>query len=93
MATPLMLKWRKLLISFGQMELNLVERAIRRAGRWNTSSLTTAYLTNLPHELLRTLAGFPTERGYFYLSRANVQRPEKLCKKKSSNSLIIGVRN
>ncbi|KAG2215455.1 hypothetical protein INT45_014291, partial [Circinella minor] len=55
--------------------------AIHCAGRWNTSSLTTAYLTNLPHELLRTLAGFPTEHGYFYLSRANVQPPEGLCKK------------
>ncbi|KAG2216478.1 hypothetical protein INT45_014038 [Circinella minor] len=57
------------------------EGAIRRAGRWNTSSLTTAYLTNLPHELLRTLAGFPTERGYFYLSHANVQPPKERCKK------------
>ncbi|KAG2217347.1 hypothetical protein INT45_010279 [Circinella minor] len=57
------------------------EGAIRHAGHWNTSSLTTVYLTNLPHQLLRTLAEFPTERGYFYLSRANVQLPEELCKK------------
>ncbi|KAG2214162.1 hypothetical protein INT45_014126 [Circinella minor] len=57
------------------------EGTIRRAGRWNTSLLTTAYLTNLPHELLRTLTCFPTERGYFYLSHANVQPPEELCKK------------
>ncbi|SAM04487.1 hypothetical protein [Absidia glauca] len=33
---------------------------IRRQGRWNNTTINGAYLTNLPRELVRLMAGFPT---------------------------------
>ncbi|SAM05337.1 hypothetical protein [Absidia glauca] len=32
---------------------------IRRQGRWNNTTTNGAYLTNLPRELVRSMAGFP----------------------------------
>ncbi|SAM05385.1 hypothetical protein [Absidia glauca] len=33
---------------------------IRHQGRWNNTSTNGVYLTNLPRELVRSMAGFPT---------------------------------
>ncbi|SAM03267.1 hypothetical protein [Absidia glauca] len=33
---------------------------LRRQGRWNNTSTNGVYLTNLPRELVRSMAGFPT---------------------------------
>ncbi|OBZ80847.1 hypothetical protein A0J61_11104, partial [Choanephora cucurbitarum] len=55
--------------------------AIRRLGCWNNSVLTNNYLTHLPREALRTLAGFTSDAGQFYLVRATIVPSEDLCKK------------
>ncbi|KAL3690979.1 hypothetical protein R1sor_004630 [Riccia sorocarpa] len=34
------------------------ESQIRRLGRWNNQAMENCYLTSLPREALRTLAGF-----------------------------------
>jgi hypothetical protein len=52
--------------------------AIQRLGRWNNSALTSNYLTHLPREALRTLAGFTKDAGQFYLVRSTVMPPEEL---------------
>ncbi|CEP13204.1 hypothetical protein [Parasitella parasitica] len=57
------------------------EAAIQRLGRWNNSALTPHYLTHLPREALRALAGFTREAGQFYLVRSTVTPPEELLKK------------
>jgi hypothetical protein len=54
---------------------------IRRQGRWNNTTINGAYLTNLPRELVRLMAGFPTYGRFFYLARAALNPPTSLCKK------------
>jgi hypothetical protein len=54
---------------------------IRRQGRWNNTTINGAYLTNLPRELVRSMAGFPTYGRFFYLARAALNPPTSLCKK------------
>ncbi|SAM00849.1 hypothetical protein [Absidia glauca] len=54
---------------------------IRRQGRWNYTTINGAYLTNLPRELVRSMAGFPTCGRFFYLARAALKPPTILCKK------------
>ncbi|SAM00912.1 hypothetical protein [Absidia glauca] len=54
---------------------------IRRHGRWNNTTMNGAYLTNLPRELVRSMACFPTWGRFFYLARAALNPPTKLCKK------------
>ncbi|SAM03875.1 hypothetical protein [Absidia glauca] len=54
---------------------------IRRQGRWNNTTINDAYLTNLPRELVRSMAGFPTYGRFFYLARAALNPPTSLCKK------------
>ncbi|SAM01209.1 hypothetical protein [Absidia glauca] len=54
---------------------------IRRQGRWNNTMINGAYLTNLPRELVRSMAGFPTYGGFCYLARAALNPPTSLCKK------------
>ena len=41
------------------------ERDIARAERWEMSGMTQYYLTMLPRETMRVLAGFTVERGSF----------------------------
>ena len=43
------------------------EGGIRWLGRWNSQALAGCYLTSLPRPALRTMAGFPPERGYFHI--------------------------
>ncbi|SAM00031.1 hypothetical protein [Absidia glauca] len=54
---------------------------IRRQGRWNNTTINGAYLTNLPRELVRSMAGFPTYGRFFYLARAALSPPTSLCKR------------
>ncbi|SAM03328.1 hypothetical protein [Absidia glauca] len=54
---------------------------IRRQGRWNNTTINSAYLTNLLRELVRSMAGFPTYGRFFYLARAALNPPTNLCKK------------
>ncbi|SAM01200.1 hypothetical protein [Absidia glauca] len=42
---------------------------IQRQGRWNNTTINGAYLTNLPKELVRSMAGLPTYGRFFYLAR------------------------
>ena len=42
---------------------------IRRAGRWQNTSMECSYLTNLPREVLRAHAGFQAKGGTFHLAR------------------------
>jgi hypothetical protein len=57
--------------------LGASETDIRRSGRWNQQAVS-CYLTSLPRETMRTLAGFPKDRGHFYIPRAAVEPPESL---------------
>ncbi|KAG2211410.1 hypothetical protein INT45_002409 [Circinella minor] len=57
------------------------ESDIRRAGRWTSDALESAYLTNLPRVLLRFMTGFHKDGGRFYL-RCAIEKPEpELCRK------------
>ncbi|SAL97350.1 hypothetical protein [Absidia glauca] len=54
---------------------------IRRQGRWNNTTINGAYLTNLPIELVRSMAVFPAYGRFFYLASAAPDPPTSLCKK------------
>ncbi|SAM07878.1 hypothetical protein [Absidia glauca] len=54
---------------------------MRRQGRWNNTTINGAYLTNLPRELVRSMAGFPTYGRFFYFARAALNPPTSLCEK------------
>jgi len=53
---------------------------ISQAGRWNQSVLCQAYLTHLPREFLRVVAGFSTASGDYFLARAAHEPPYALQK-------------
>lgn len=57
------------------------ESDIRRQGHWNNTSMNGAYLTSLPRGVMRTMAGFPSTEGHFYLSRAQILPSESLQRK------------
>jgi hypothetical protein len=40
-----------------------------------------AYLTSLPREMMRSMAGFPTNVRSFYLAHAALDPPTSLCKR------------
>lgn len=54
------------------------ESQIRRAGRWNSDALSQSYLTHLPLEFVRVMAGFKPAPGDFYIARAKVQPSSSL---------------
>ncbi|KAI3633127.1 hypothetical protein MIR68_009202 [Amoeboaphelidium protococcarum] len=54
------------------------EGDIRRLGRWNSQAMEGCYLTALPRGAMRSLAGFPTDSGSFYLDRGQIDPPEHL---------------
>ncbi|SAL98482.1 hypothetical protein [Absidia glauca] len=54
---------------------------IRRQGRWNNTMINGAYLTNLPRELVQSMAVFPAYGRFFYLARAALNPPTSLCTK------------
>lgn len=53
--------------------------SIRRAGRWNTETMTNVYMSALPRDVLKILAGFKEEIPYF-LPRCLVKPPIELGK-------------
>jgi hypothetical protein len=53
------------------------ESDISRAGRWDMSCMNQYYLTTLPRETMRVLAGFTAEPGTFWLAR-DVDPPSAL---------------
>ncbi|SAM08860.1 hypothetical protein [Absidia glauca] len=54
---------------------------IRRQGRWNNTTINSAYLTKLPRESVRSMVGFPTYGQLFYTAHAALNPPTSLCKK------------
>lgn len=55
------------------------ESQIRRAGRWNNDALTNCYLSNIPFDFVRSMAGFnPTQLGQYHLPRTKVTPPDHL---------------
>lgn len=55
------------------------ESEIRRAGHWNTDAMTNCYLTNVPREFAKAMAGFDLRTpGNYYIPRARVPVPESL---------------
>ncbi|SAL95322.1 hypothetical protein [Absidia glauca] len=53
---------------------------IPRQGRWNNTTINGSYLTDLPRELVRSMAAFPTYGRSFYIARAALNPPTSLCK-------------
>ena len=51
---------------------------ISQAGRWNQSVLCQAYLTHLPRQLMRIVAGFSESPGDYFLARAVHDPPTAL---------------
>ncbi|SAL96743.1 hypothetical protein [Absidia glauca] len=63
---------------------------IRRQGRWNNTTMEGAYLTNLPRELVQSMAGLPTSGRSFYLARAaltHLPASAKSCSRRSANGM------
>ena len=60
-----------------QAELEGVPEAqIRRAGQWNTDALSNCYLSHLPRDFVRSMAGFdPARQGNYYVPRTKVTPP------------------
>ncbi|SAM07301.1 hypothetical protein [Absidia glauca] len=48
---------------------------IRHPGQWNNATINGAYLTNLPRELVQSMAGFPTYGRFFYLAQLSPGNP------------------
>lgn len=53
---------------------------ISQAGRWNQSVLCQAYLTHLPRQFMRIVAGFSASAGDYFLARAAHEPPHALQK-------------
>ncbi len=53
---------------------------ISQAGRWNQSVLCQAYLTHLPRQFMRVVAGFSASSGDYFLARAAHEPPPALLK-------------
>jgi hypothetical protein len=51
---------------------------ISQAGRWNQSVLCQAYLTHLPRQFMRIVAGFSSSSGDYFLARAACEPPDTL---------------
>jgi hypothetical protein len=51
---------------------------IRRAGRWSTDALAGVYLSHLPRQFIRAIAGFSQEGKTYFLPRAQVVPDEAL---------------
>ncbi|SAM04250.1 hypothetical protein [Absidia glauca] len=60
---------------------------IRRQGRWNNITINGAYLTNLPRELVRSMADFPTYDRFFYHARAALKSPARSYSRRSANDM------
>ena len=47
---------------------------IRRVGKWNDNIMSRIYLSSLPREYVRKVAGHPNE-GHYFVDRAQIQPP------------------
>ncbi|CAD6909645.1 unnamed protein product [Tilletia controversa] len=54
------------------------EAQIRRAGRWVVEKMQGCYLTGLPRESMRAMAGFSVTPGAYHIARASVEPPSSL---------------
>lgn len=54
------------------------EGECRRLGRWNNQAMEGCYLSSIPREAVRSLAGFPPKLKSFFLKRAALDPPEEL---------------
>jgi Centromere DNA-binding protein complex CBF3 subunit, domain 2 len=59
--------------------LGASESALRRGGRWDVSAMNPHYLTTLPRECMRVLAGCPASPGGYFIAR-NLDPAEELLK-------------
>ena len=54
---------------------------IRRAGRWNSDTMSNAYLSSFPRAAIKALAGFDVNfQGNYYLPRAKEEPSEELAR-------------
>jgi Centromere DNA-binding protein complex CBF3 subunit, domain 2 len=51
---------------------------IARAGRWTYSQMIGCYLTCLPHEFMRKMAGHPAQKECFEIKHATIKPPDEL---------------
>ena len=58
----------------------VAESQIRRQGGWNSDAMNRYYMTGLPLEMMRAMAGFTRDSNSFYLSRAVVAPSDELCR-------------
>jgi hypothetical protein len=64
------------------VQLGVPEPSVRRAGRWNNDSLSMSYLTSLPLDFVRSMAGFHhAGQGDYYLPRAKIVPPPTLVRR------------
>ena len=55
------------------IRMGVPEASVRRAGRWNNDSMSISYLTSLPLDFVRSMAGFHhAGQGDYYLPRAKI---------------------
>jgi hypothetical protein len=50
----------------------------KMVGRWGTDRMVGCYISSLPVEAMKCLAGFPPHQGNYFLSRAAVVPPKDL---------------
>lgn len=53
----------------------------RRVGRWGTDRMVGCYLSSLPKQAIRSIAGFTTSPGNYHIYRAAIEPPEELKRK------------
>lgn len=58
---------------------------IKRPGRRNADCMTSSYVTGLPRQAKRSLGGYGTQQGTFYLPRNALEPPLELQAKVSSS--------
>lgn len=54
------------------------ESMIKRLGRWNADCMSSSYVTGLPRQAMRSLGGYGTQQGSFYLPRSALEPPAEL---------------
>jgi hypothetical protein len=54
------------------------DNQIRRQGRWNNQAMENCYLTTIPREAVRGLAGFDPKRPSFSLARSSLMPSDRL---------------
>ncbi|SAL99207.1 hypothetical protein [Absidia glauca] len=63
---------------------------IRHQGRWNNTTVNGAYLTNLPRELVHSMAGFPTYGRFLIfhvLPLTHLPVSARSCSRRSANDM------